>query len=80
MWRKVVGGGGAPPTLASLSRVTVTRAGTAAGVHPRGDISYLSALSNYAGHESEHTARRRRGSVDWDISVHCTIGNPIQSA
>jgi hypothetical protein len=62
------------------------RSKIAAGVHPRGDISYLSAYpttrdTNHRGwHESERTDRRWRGSVDWDISMYCTIGNPIQSA
>jgi hypothetical protein len=35
------------------------RSKIAAGVHPRGDISYLSALSNYAGHESPWLAQFR---------------------
>ena len=53
----VQGCGGLTP--ASLSRVTMTRAGTAARVHPRGDISYLSTLSNCVGHESQRLAQIR---------------------
>jgi hypothetical protein len=36
-----------------------------AGVHPRGDISYPSSLSIYAGHESPRRARIRAHGHRW---------------
>jgi hypothetical protein len=63
-WRKVARW----LTPVNLCEAAVTQACTAAGVHPRCDISYPSALSNCAEHDHRGERESRRTIADSELS------------